>query len=366
MKENNPEPLFTTIDYVALPIMLIFFVIAIWGWIVAVGRIRSGRSMIPLHRTSTPIGFVDLVVIFAAWISSQVFVVAGLFILVGFDAFKDPEGLMENHGVELLFLAGLGQLAVLAISAIYLMVRYKTATSFGFRFSHFGRQIQTGAIAFIMIFPIVLVVQWVLSRFVPYEHTVLEVLTKNPTPVSIGATWLAAVIAAPLAEEFFFRGVLHNWLERLSTTPLSDNGLFVGGQSHLQPIVTDRQNSLPQEQLAVEISPATQQGQNPSELSEDGTNPYLAPQQHQSPPETYTQSPTVVPAFWPIIVSSLFFAAVHIGQGLAPIPLFILAVGLGYVFRQTGSLLACLTMHFMLNFYSMLIFTIALLMGETL
>ena len=69
--------------------------------------------------------------------------------------------------------------------------------------------------------------------------------------------------------------------------------------------------------------------------------------------------------YWPIFVSSLCFALVHWGQGLAPIPLFILALGLGYLFRQTGSLIACITVHFLLNFYSMFVFTAMILLGET-
>jgi membrane protease YdiL (CAAX protease family) len=53
---------------------------------------------------------------------------------------------------------------------------------------------------------------------------------------------------------------------------------------------------------------------------------------------------------WPIVVSSFVFAMLHIGgQGAAPIPLFVLALGLGYLYRQTGCIVAPLVVHMVLN-----------------
>jgi membrane protease YdiL (CAAX protease family) len=54
-------------------------------------------------------------------------------------------------------------------------------------------------------------------------------------------------------------------------------------------------------------------------------------------------------AFWPIIVASLIFSSLHIGQGAAPIPLFFLSLGLGYLYRQTGSLAPPIIVHMVLN-----------------
>ena len=54
-------------------------------------------------------------------------------------------------------------------------------------------------------------------------------------------------------------------------------------------------------------------------------------------------------AWWPIGVTSLLFALMHVGQGAAPIPLFLLSVGLGYLYRQTGSLTAPIVVHMVLN-----------------
>jgi membrane protease YdiL (CAAX protease family) len=54
-------------------------------------------------------------------------------------------------------------------------------------------------------------------------------------------------------------------------------------------------------------------------------------------------------AFWPVVVSSLIFSALHFGQGAAPIPLLALSLGLGYLYRQTGSILPPMIVHMVLN-----------------
>lgn len=54
-------------------------------------------------------------------------------------------------------------------------------------------------------------------------------------------------------------------------------------------------------------------------------------------------------AIWPVVLSSLLFSAAHFGQGPAPIPLFFLALGLGYLYRQTASIWPGVMVHFTLN-----------------
>jgi membrane protease YdiL (CAAX protease family) len=54
-------------------------------------------------------------------------------------------------------------------------------------------------------------------------------------------------------------------------------------------------------------------------------------------------------SWWPIGVASLVFALMHLGQGAAPIPLFVLSLGLGYLYRQTGNITAPVVVHMVLN-----------------
>ncbi|TWT95809.1 CAAX amino terminal protease self- immunity [Botrimarina colliarenosi] len=58
-------------------------------------------------------------------------------------------------------------------------------------------------------------------------------------------------------------------------------------------------------------------------------------------------------ATWPIVASSLAFALAHTNQGYAPVPIAVLALGLGYVYRQTHSYPAVVAMHVTFNSLSL-------------
>ncbi len=64
-----------------------------------------------------------------------------------------------------------------------------------------------------------------------------------------------------------------------------------------------------------------------------------------------------------IVITSVIFAILHAGQWPAPIPIFFLALGLGFIYHRTGSLLAPICMHAVFNGTSTLMLFIALLMG---
>lgn len=57
----------------------------------------------------------------------------------------------------------------------------------------------------------------------------------------------------------------------------------------------------------------------------------------------------------PIIVSSILFGLAHTNQGFAPIPIVVLALGLGYVYRQTHSYPAVVAMHAAFNALSLVV-----------
>jgi membrane protease YdiL (CAAX protease family) len=53
------------------------------------------------------------------------------------------------------------------------------------------------------------------------------------------------------------------------------------------------------------------------------------------------------------VLSAAIFALLHVGQGPAPIPLFFLAIGLGYLYRQTHRVAPSFIVHLMINSLSM-------------
>lgn len=53
-----------------------------------------------------------------------------------------------------------------------------------------------------------------LDSLVPYRHALIDFLTAHRDPLAIGLVWFAAVVAAPISEEFLFRRVLQGWLQQ--------------------------------------------------------------------------------------------------------------------------------------------------------
>ena len=333
-------------------------------WYMAINRLIRKQQLIPYRRSESVLGFIDLVAIFACWLGAQMASGVILVAVAGPEAFKGTEEeIFAEHGVLLLYLSAVFGIVSLIVGGAYLVFRYRTTNSFGLRFDQLRQQIGYGVVVFTMLFPITLLIQFLLSLLVKYDHPVLSVLTENPSFVPIFGCWAAAVLQAPFVEEFLFRGVFQHWLERISVSKMTDDQILIGGSGSasggaLIGNAFDDSSGLPTEKLGATDS--------------DLTNPYLSPytdainqkkQAIDSQNEVNAMQRKF--AYWPIFVSSLCFALVHWGQGLAPIPLFVLALGLGYLFRQTGSLIACITVHFLLNFYSMLVFTAMILLGET-
>ncbi len=151
-----------------------------------------------------------------------------------------------------------------------------------------------------MILPPVMLVSAAVDLFVPYEHPVLESLAKIATPGVFVATFIGTAVVTPLVEEFLVRGLLQGSLQGIADRDPEDDSPWYS-------------------RAFTSTSPAR---------DADWT------------PITY----------WPVVVSSLVFACLHIGgQGAAPIPLFVLSLGLGYLYRQTGSLTPPIVVHMVLN-----------------
>jgi membrane protease YdiL (CAAX protease family) len=104
-------------------------------------------------------------------------------------------------------------------------------------------------------------------------------------PALLPVAAVLAVLFAPLLEEFLFRVVLQGWLEKA-------------------------ERSL-----------------------------------RRRSPKTFSWPRGVLP----VLASSLAFAAAHVGHGADPVPLFLLALVLGYLYRQTHRLWPSLVLHMTLN-----------------
>jgi len=156
---------------------------------------------------------------------------------------------------------------------------------------------------------------------------------------AIACAWFAAVIGAPLTEEFFFRGLLQGFMQRLVDVRESFDRTLIGG--HVDG--SEATQRLDQAASVMEVSTAPGNLDDPWESASGAREIQLGPQSDNEPWR-----------FWlPIVASSILFACAHLGQGPAPIPLFVLSLGIGYVFRKTGSIIPCIVIHVALNAISM-------------
>lgn len=161
-----------------------------------------------------------------------------------------------------------------------------------------------GALAAVFILPPTLLLSQLLDQFVPYEHQVFDVIKQNPSLTIFLTMSISAVFVAPLFEEMLFRLLLQG-----------------GGQR-----VARR-----------------------AEIQGHAGQPNASPA-----PVLITADEVSTWSWWPILIASLTFSTMHLGQGAAPIPLFFLSVGVGYLYRQTGRLWPCIIVHFLLNAFSMI------------
>ncbi len=149
----------------------------------------------------------------------------------------------------------------------------------------------------------------------PPQHPLIQQLLDHPSGPGFLIAAFTAVIVAPLTEEFLFRAVLQGWLERVAI-------------------------QIARYRDALASVPLAQEAERAEGIS--------------------TSSPPGRPLLvWPIVVSSLVFALMHYSHGVAWIPLFFLALGLGYLYQRTRSLVAPIVLHVSLNASTMLILWLA-------
>jgi membrane protease YdiL (CAAX protease family) len=160
----------------------------------------------------------------------------------------------------------------------------------------FRRDALIGAAAFAAsLFPLYALMMLLTNLMQPTEgHPLIEQYVANPSLPLMAAAAMAAVVAAPIAEEIAFRMVFQGWLERIAV----------------------------QQRAALPCS---------DELA--------APRQFDQPPLGWL----------PIAVSSVVFGLAHWGQGVAPIPLILLGAVLGYVYQRTHRLAPGIVCHSLFN-----------------
>lgn len=322
--------------------------ISVWVYIFSCRRNNQPiLEQRPIHRST--IGATDVAAVIT-------FLILGLLLLlntVGFLATtfgNAPKHEISEGGIWAQIIV---QLVISTVLAITIIARGGQSIFFGQTWNQFLRDARIGVLAFCALCVPVIIIQAVAALLTPYEHALIQVMIDDPQWNILLPVLLAAVFVAPVTEEFFFRLVLQGWLEDFF-------GIRLRGASTQHSTSSD-QFSINEE----EVVPATLA--DPDEYPADTETPYSSPSSEE-PPLLADAADMITPPYQPvpIIFSSLLFSLMHLGQGAAPIPLFFLALGLGYVFQRTRTMTASFVVHFMLNTQSMVLLLVQIFLGDSL
>lgn len=187
-----------------------------------------------------------------------------------------------------------------------------------------GKWAQTIAVswlAFFLLVPPVLLLHEILSTLIPYQHSTADALRQLRTDrqwTAVAVTFLYTAVWTPIVEELMFRVVVQGFIEQF----------MIHRRNFLRWVLGPLQ-SAPAKRFGLESAAnvANQKAADPTAKLGWGSWQFWAP----------------------IALSSLLFALAHTGQGAAPISLYVLAIGLGFLYKTTGNLWLVVLIHAYLN-----------------
>lgn len=308
-------------------------------WAKAAAKWRLGLPLIAYEpRLTATWNIVDLLAIVVCYVLTNfaIFVV-----LHGAVALNASEPSKAQQAAAALVATSLTNLLTMGLARLWIHARTgATWADFGFRADRIAGDLKLGLATFAAVSIPVYALQAFLSQFVSEQHPIIDLLQKNREPWLLAVSGVSAVIVAPLAEEFFFRVLFQSWVESLAIRNEPPTGAFLNSSSDESPSAS---------LLAGPADPNNPYSPSPS--TAEPPSEELLPSGHAAESPAAAQY-WVAGVRWDraaVIFSSAIFALMHLGHGAAPIPLFFLALALGYLYQRTGRLLPSVTVHFCLN-----------------
>lgn len=330
MTPQTPDPLLGAA-------IMALAITSVGTWFALADRLKQGtilryepRQPVPWHGVWTllPIGMVALNVYGAVF---------------GAESATDAAHDTTRDYVERIALGTTQQLAfVAAFLATVIIVSRASRADLGLpgSLAQFGNDVWIGVVAWLAALMPVYGMQVVLVTLTgPAEgHPLIKIIQGHPNPALYGLAFAAAVVAAPVCEELLFRLLLQGWLEKWE-----DRRLGWGSAEQYDGTLeaSDEAQMSSDEGL-------TSAGVDPA----DGDSSLVIG--HSSSARSAVPPPAAgvggLPHGWlPIIVSSTLFALAHVGYGPDPVPLFLLALILGYVYQRTHRIVPCIVAHALFN-----------------
>ncbi|MEN1678553.1 MAG: CPBP family intramembrane glutamic endopeptidase [Planctomycetota bacterium] len=168
-------------------------------------------------------------------------------------------------------------------------------------------------------------------------HPTLEQLLATPDWRTLLGAWLMAGLVAPFFEEFLHRLLLQGWLEKLEDHALGWR-------------ITRRPRC-----VGVENADADEDEESNEPSDDDAPMPTRG---------ELVSFGGLGHGWAPIFISSLVFAFAHTNQGPVQLPLFLLAIMLGWVYHRTHRIVPCVVAHMAFNTASLLLFVLSEWVGR--
>ena len=205
----------TTSSDIAL-MLLALAVMAAWlgsGWmsVIVVRRLREGLPAVA-EAPQRPVPWRGIDVITAIMIMILARIVAKVAINGG------SSGPADTTAPDMTAQLVAGVLAMVggaAATAVMLRRRGATWADLGLWPVAPARDLRLGAGGLVLVLAPLLAIAALLNRIVPYQHPIIDYLNEHSDPLAIAVVVVAAIVVAPIAEEFLFRRVLQGWLETL-------------------------------------------------------------------------------------------------------------------------------------------------------
>jgi membrane protease YdiL (CAAX protease family) len=156
----------------------------------------------------------------------------------------------------------------------------------------------------------------------PQEHPLVSLAISKPTTVELIVIWLVAVVKAPMVEELVFRGLLQRWFAARDW----GGDVAIAGALALAALTGWPKAGVAPAAFVVAMIPG-----------------YIW---ISNAPWRWLPSWNATRA---IYGTALLFAAMHSAVWPTPIPLFVLALGLGYLVHRTQSLVGPIILHALFN-----------------
>ncbi len=306
----------------ALTIGLLVASVVTWGYLVS-RLLRFGRILVYEPRRPVPWGW-------PAAVLAVLFVLTALLAAASAGP-PDPPSVIPSPLQAAGRILGLMLFEVLVTGAALAL----TATFSSLNLADLGlpryvdgflRDVRIGIVAWLAalapVFGLLLVARYLLNQLEePSHHPLVDTVSKDPYFGVMLLATVAVVVVAPICEEIIFRLLLQGWLEKWENER-------VGRQEVESTVETGMTND-------------ECRMTNEDQLPHDGSSFALDPPR---------RGLAGLPYGWlPILVSSLLFALAHIGYGPEPVPLFVLALILGYVYQRTHRIVPCMVTHALFN-----------------